>query len=360
MADSLVPDVSGGTAPSAPLEGRVAVGTATLADVAREAGVSVATASRVLNPGVRKVAEEYRDRVLAAATRLDYTANLAAQATARGLSTTVTLLLPDITDPYFSMIAAGVSEAAEEAGLVTTMALTHRDAEREVHLVRTLRGQRPQVMVLAGSRESSGHMATELARELEAYVGIGGRPVFLSQSTTPYPAIDFRNSQAARQLAEAVVGLGYRRPMILGGPSELVTTQERATGLREGAEAAGVPIPDDRLVPCDLSRDGGYAAITSLADDVLRSVDIVLAISDVIAIGAMTALRERGLRVPEDIAVAGFDDVPAARDTVPALTTVRLPLVEAGRAAVHAALQSELPPASLSGTVVLRDSTPPR
>jgi LacI family transcriptional regulator len=336
------------------------MGTATLADVAREAGVSVATASRVLNPGVRKVAEEYRDRVLAAAARLDYTANLAAQATARGLSSTVTLLLPDITDPYFSMIAAGVSEAAEEAGLMTTIALTRRDPAREVQLVRTLRGQRPQVMVLAGSRQLSGHLAADLSRELEAYAGIGGRPVFLSQSTTPYPAIDFRNHQAGRELATAVIGLGYRRPLILGGPAHLVTTQERCAGLRAGAEAAGVAIGDDRVIACDLSRDGGYAAASGLPRELLAESDVVFAISDVIAIGAMTALRERGVGVPDQVAIAGFDDVPAARDAVPALTTVRLPLVEAGRAAVLSALHAEEPPANLSGSVVLRDSTPSR
>ncbi len=336
------------------------MGTATLADVAREAGVSMATASRVLNGGERKVAQEYRDRVLAAAARLDYTANLAAQATARGLSTTVTLVLPDITDPYFSMIAMGVSEAAEEAGLITTMALTRRDAEREVHLVRSLRGQRPRVIVLAGSRQRSGHMNAELERELEAYVGIGGRPVFLSQSTTPYPSIDFRNEQAGRELATAVHGLGYRRMLVLGGPTGLVTTEERVAGLREGAAACGAPIPDDLVLACDLSRDGGYATIAALPEEVLEHVDLVLAISDVIAIGAMTALRDRGLRVPEDIAIAGFDDVPAARDAVPPLTTVRLPLVEAGRAAVHVALQDGRPPASLAGTVVLRESTPQR
>jgi LacI family transcriptional regulator len=333
---------------------------ATLADVAREAGVSMATASRVLNGSARKVADEYRERVLAAAGRLDYTANLAAQAIARGLSATVTLLLPDITDPYFSLIAAGVSEAAEEAGLVTTMALTRRESAREVELVRALRGQRPQVMVLAGSRETSEPTAPDLERELAAYVGLGGKPVFLSQSTSPYPSIDFDNRPAAAELATVVVGLGYSRILVLGGPPGLITTRERLAGLREGARLAGAPIDDDRIVECDFSRDGGHAAVAGLSDARLEQTDLVFAISDVIAIGAMTALRERGVRIPEDVAVAGFDDVPAARDTVPALTTVRLPLVEAGRAAVRVALGGAQPPESLAGTVVLRASTPSR
>jgi LacI family transcriptional regulator len=184
--------------------------------------------------------------------------------------------------------------------------------------------------------------------------------VFLSQSTSPYPSIDFRNRQAAGELARGLVGLGYRRFVVLGGPAELMTSRERLSGLREGAASAGVPIDDARVVECDLSRDGGHAAVAALGDDVLDDADVVVAISDVIAIGAMTALRGRGVRIPEDVGVAGFDDIPAARDTVPPLTTVRLPLVAAGRAAVRVALGHAEPPGSLAGTVVLRDSTPPR
>jgi LacI family transcriptional regulator len=340
-------------------EARV-TGNATLADVAREAGVSIATASRVLNGGTRKVAEEYRDRVLEAATRLHYTANLAAQATARGMSATVTLLVPDITDPYFSMIASGVGQAAEEAGLVTTMAVTRHEPGREVELVRALRGQRPRAIVLAGSRDASGTIPDELEDELQAYVAIGGSPVFLSQSASTYPFIDFRNRDGAAALAGELAALGYRRFLVLGGPATLLTTQERVAGLREGAAAGGAEIPDDMVVSCPLSRDGGYDAIGRIEEQVLRSADVVVAISDVIAIGAMTALRERGFRLPEDLGVAGFDDVPSARDTVPALTTLRLPLVEAGRAALRVALGQEPGEQALEGTVLVRASTPPR
>jgi LacI family transcriptional regulator len=335
-------------------------GNATLADVAHEAGVSIATASRVLNGGTRRVAEEYRARVLTAAARLRYTPNLAAQATARGMSATVTLLVPDITDPYFSLIAAGVGQAAEEAGLVTTMAVTRHDVDREVELLRALRSQRPRAIVLAGSRHASGRIATELEDELRAYVALGGRPVFLSQSTSTYPFIDFRNRAGAAALAGELVGLGYRRILVLGGPASLMTTQERVAGLREGAAAGGAPITDGWVVECALSRDGGYDAVHGLDREVLGRADVVVAISDVIAIGAMTALRERGFRLPDDLGMAGFDDIPAARDTVPALTTVRLPLVEAGRAALRVALGEEPQEQVLEGTVLVRASTPPR
>ena len=114
----------------------------TLHDVARSAGVSLATASRVLNGSTRKVAEAYRERVEAAAAELGYTANLSAQATARGTSAIIALLVADIADPYFAQIAAGVARGADEAGLVVTIAITERDPQREARLVRALRGQR--------------------------------------------------------------------------------------------------------------------------------------------------------------------------------------------------------------------------
>jgi LacI family transcriptional regulator len=358
MADSLHPPV--GPRPASGAKREVFVGMATLADVAREAGVSIATASRVLNGSARKVAEVYRERVLVAASRLNYTANLAAQATARGMTATVTLLVPDIADPYFSMITAGVSEAAHEAGLVTIVAVTHRDGAREVELVRTLRGQRPQVLVLAGSREVDRARQSELDQELEAYVGLGGMPVFISQSSTAYPTLDFRNRESARLLAAALVDLGYRSILVLGGPQHLLTSRDRLAGFREGAGGRDVAIPAERVVECELSRDGGHDAVLALPEEVLAGIDLVFAISDVIAIGAMTALRARGLEIPRDVSVAGFDDVPGAQDTLPPLTTVRLPLVAAGRTAVRIALGLEAPPELPPGEVVLRGSTPGR
>ena len=155
---------------------------ATLHDVAREAGVSLATASRSLNGSTRKVNEEYRKRVLAAAARLDYSPNLSAQAVARGTTTTVALLVADIADPYFSSIAAGVVAEADTARLIVTMAATERDHDRELELVRTLRGQRPRVMILAGSRPTTDPTEGALGEELRAYERSGGMVVLISRN----------------------------------------------------------------------------------------------------------------------------------------------------------------------------------
>ena len=183
---------------------------ATLHDVAREAGVSLATASRVLNGSARKVAESYRERVEEAAKRLGYTANLSAQATARGTSAIIALLVADIADPYFGQLAAGVARGADEAGLVVTIAITERDAEREARLVRALRGQRPQGLILAASGPRT-RTATACRAELDAFAAMGGRVVALGPGGGDVRSVAVDNTGGARALGAALTELGYGR-----------------------------------------------------------------------------------------------------------------------------------------------------
>lgn len=324
----------------------------TLYDVAREAGVSLATASRSINGSSRKVNEEYRARVLAAASKLGYTPNLSAQAVARGGSSTVALLVSDIADPYFSSIAAGVVRAAESEGLVVTMAVTERDPQREIDLVRMLRGQRPQVIVLAGSRFTDEAARPVLVDELEAFTRTGGRVVLISQQELPFDTIAIDNRGGASALATELVGLGYRGFAVLAGPQNLVTARDRVT-----AFTSALPGPA-RIVHGDFTRDGGYAAASGLN---LDGIDLVFAVNDVMAVGAMSALRARGVSVPGDVGVAGFDDIPTARDVTPALTTVSVALEDAGAASVALALGTTTDKVAVSSShVVLRDSTPRR
>lgn len=328
-------------------------GNATLYDVARAAGVSLATASRSLNGSSRKVNEEYRQRVLAAAEELGYRPNLSAQAVARGSSATVALLVSDIADPYFSAIAAGVIRAAEEQGLNVTMAVTERDASREVELVRILRGQRPRVIVLAGSRFVGADDAG-LADELRGFEASGGRVVLVSSHALPFDTVAIDNTGGAAALAAALVGLGYRGFAVLAGPADLVTARDRAS-----AFGSALPSPPVAVVHGAFSRDAGYAGMLELIDGGLDGIDLVFAVNDVMAIGALSALRDRGIDVPGRVAVAGYDDISTARDVTPALTTVRIDLEAAGAAAVALALGSPADPA-IAAQVVVRASTPGR
>ncbi|CAN5380965.1 LacI family DNA-binding transcriptional regulator [soil metagenome] len=329
-------------------------GNATLYDVARAAGVSLAKASRSLNGSARKVNEEYRQRVLAAAEQLGYTANASAQAVARGSSATVALLVSDIADPYFSAIAAGVIRAAEEQGLNVTMAVTERDAARELDLVRLLRGQRPRAIVLAGSRFTDGSGDDALAAELDAFTASGGRVVLISRHQLSFDTVAIDNTGGAAALAASLVDLGYRGFAVLAGPADLVTAQDRAA-----AFTAALPSAPLAVVHGAFSRDAGYEGMLELIDSGLDAVDLVFAVNDVMAIGALAALRDRGIDVPGRIAVAGYDDISTARDVTPALTTVRVDLESAGAAAVALAL-GDGGAVQIGAEVVLRASTPRR
>ncbi|MDH6182136.1 LacI family transcriptional regulator [Microbacteriaceae bacterium SG_E_30_P1] len=326
----------------------------TLYDVAREAGVSLATASRAINGSSRVVKDEYRERVLVAARKLGYTANVSAQAVARGSSSSVALIVSDIADPYFSAIAAGVLRAADAVGLVVTIAVTNRDAGRELELVKLLGRQRPRVMVLAGSRFTDEDDPRLLIAELDDYQSGGGRVAFISQTGLPFATVEIDNTSGARALGAAAVSLGYRRFVVLAGPEHLATARDRSAGF-----ASALPVPPVAIAHGDFTRDGGYSAMSSLLDDGLDGADFVFAVNDVMAVGALAALRDRGVPVPEQIAVAGFDDVPIASDVTPPLTTVRVALEEVGEASVAIALGADVP-APITPEVILRSSTPAR
>lgn len=334
-------------------------GAATLHDVAREAGVSLATASRVLNGSTRKVADSYRERVRSAAEKLGYTANLSAQATARGTAAIVALLVADIADPYFGQLASGVARGADEAGLVVTIAITERDPQREVKLVRALRGQRPRGLILAASRVD-GPDAAGLRGELDAFAAMGGRVVVVGPGGGEARSVAVDNRGGASALGAELARLGYREAIVVAAPEGIRTSDDRVAGFSEGFGGAGGAVREIRRV--GFTRDDGYAAAQELLAGDLSDGTLIFGISDVVAIGIMSAVRDAGRRVGDDIAVAGFDDIPTGRDVRPGLTTVRVPLEELGHRALTAATDPDWDDAepALPLEVIVRGSTPPR
>ncbi|MCD2442952.1 LacI family transcriptional regulator [Agromyces sp. SYSU K20354] len=332
---------------------------ATLQDVAREAGVSLATASRVLNGSTRTVNDKYRRLVVDAAARLDYSPNLSAQATARGMTTTVALLVADIADPYFSSIADGVVSEADREGLIVQIAATGPEPARELELVRTLRGQRPRVMILAASRHST-HAAPALSDELASFEANGGRVAIVGGNELPFRTLPVDNAAGADALARALATLGYRRFAMIAGDEGLTTSDDRLRGFAAGLEGSGLTLDSERVVRSDFTRDGGYEGMRRLVEAGLDDIELVFAANDVMAVGALAALRDAGFEPGRDLAIAGFDDIPTVRDVTPALTTVRIPLDEVGRRALRLALDDFEPAttAAVPTAVVLRGSTP--
>lgn len=332
----------------------------TLADVAVRAQVSLATASRVLNGSSRQVSPVLRQRVMAVAEDLRYRANPHAQAVARGASRLVGLVVHDISDPYFAAITAGVMRAAAARGLVVVLGTTNRDPAAELDYVATLGAQRVRALIVAGSRHRQRQHTDRLAEELSRFRAAGGSVACVSQPRLPAHTVVPQNRAAARALASALAELGHRHFAVLAGPGELVTVRDRIEGFRAGLAAAGLRLPADAVLHGDFTRDGGYAAAVALLDRGIPCT-CVFAVTDVMAVGAMAAFRDRGTQVPESLSLAGFDDISMLRDLVPRLTTVRLPLEQMGERAVELALDTDpdAPPViqQVTGEVVLREST---
>jgi LacI family transcriptional regulator len=338
-------------------------GQVTLADVARAAGVSPATASRALNGSPdRRVRPDLAARVAAAAAELGYSVNAHAQAMARGTTTTVGLIVHDIADPYAAAIASGVMAAAAERRLIVTIASTDSDPGLELTHLKALLQQRARAVILAGSRFTDPESAAAARSAVTALTAAGGRVAAIGADRLGVPAVDIDNRGGAAQLAATLCSLGYRRFAVLAGPEHLVTCEDRLAGFRDGLAHAGVELDPENVLTTQFTRDGGYVAMRELLDRGLAA-DCVFAVNDVMAVGAMAALREHGYRVGGDVALAGFDGIPTLRDIEPPLTTVRLPLPEIGRAALELALGDEADrpgprPAPVRGDVVVQASTP--
>jgi LacI family transcriptional regulator len=335
----------------------------TLQDVADRAGVSLTTASRVVNEGSRRVGPALTAAVNQAVAELGYLANLQARAVATGQSNTVGVVVHDISDPYFSSIAAGLIEVAYARDLLVCISSTSRREAGEREYVSLMRAQRARAVILIGSRSDDITARDELAAELSAFTRSGGRAVCVGQDLLGVDAITPENVAGAEALAGALAALGHRRFAVLAGPRGLLTARDRLAGFQAGLAAWSVELDPRGVVHGEFTRDGGYEALSGLLAGGFVP-DCVFAVNDVMALGALARLRAAGLTVPGDVAVAGFDDISTLRDVYPPLTTVALPLKRMGEMAASLVLSDG--PADrprvvpVPGEVILRDSTLPR
>ncbi|MGX5359952.1 LacI family DNA-binding transcriptional regulator [Kocuria sp. KH4] len=327
----------------------------TLSQVARQAGVSLATASRVLNGSDRRPAEEIAERVRLAAETLGYVANAQAQALARSTTGLVGLVVHDIADPYFSSIAKGVQRRARTHRRQLLLAAT--DGTDQLDAVSAFAAHRTDAVIMAGSRRES--IDPRLLAELERYRKNGGRVVTIGQDWLEGAgAVTIDNRSAGADLTGMLVEAGRTRFAFLGGPEDLTTAAERRAGFRAALTRAGLTAEVETAHGFD--SEGGYESVRELVARLgaegLRGLTLVAA-NDVMALGAIAALRHTGLHVPEDLWVAGFDDIPNLRDFAPGLTTVRFPLEEIGETAADIALSGDAPRVEhVVGELVRRES----
>jgi len=340
-------------------------GTVTLHDVAAAAGVSLATASRVLGGSSRTVAQEYRERVLAAAEQLRYTADASARAMRR-MSDSLALVADDLTTPSMAMVVSAMEREARTTGAFVTVSATRGNPDRQLETIRRLRALRPRALVLTSGRIDANALSGQLLAELRTYERGGGRVVVVGDTDMPFHSVKFDNHGAACLLGRHMADSGHRRIAIIAGADGQAAPTARAAGFLAGLRAGGVDASDVRIVHCAMSREGGFEAARGLVGarpgggglDVV-GLDAILAVNDVIAVGALRALREAGVAVPDDVSLTGFDDIRLAVNVTPRLTTVALPLAYAGVEAIRLALGEPGPVThvTVEGRVVVRDST---
>lgn len=298
----------------------------TIRDVARAAGVSVATVSYVLNDSAT-ISLETRQKVLQAVQELDYHPNSFARGLANKKTNTLSLLLPSarsVADPFLMQFISGVTEAAAEAGysllLVPGRPLT-------APLQELVKNRRADGLILMESEVRDARIAYLLKAEF---------PFVLFGRSLEHPNltyVDLDNQAGATMAIHHLLALGHRRIGYIGADRHLVFARLRYEGHVAALERAGVPLDRDLLLEGDLTERSGHLCMERLLG-LSSPPTAVFAASDVMAIGARRALAAAGLRVPGDVALVGFDDAPMAEYATPPLTTVRQPTLELGHEAV--------------------------
>lgn len=291
----------------------------TIGDVAQAAGVSRATVSRVLNDHPR-VDRELAARVRAVADRLGYRPNPLAQSLARGATGTVGVVVPDLTNPFFPQVLKGLAAAADPVGYQVLVADTAEDPEAEVRMVDEL-VRRVDGLVLCSPRMSGRRLAA---------LAVGRVPA-VTVNRPPAPGVEmasacFDVAAGMRAVVELLAGLGHEQICYLAGPATSWSDSER----RRVLAASRLRV---RLVSAGSTSETGSAAIAEALGGSRWRATALVAFNDQVAIGALAALRERGVAVPAQMSVTGFDDVPAAAFLDPPLTTVHHPAIELGEAA---------------------------
>lgn len=308
------------------------LGRPTLDEVAARAGVGRGTASRVVN-GSPQVSPEARAAVQQAIAELGYVPNRAARALVTQRTDSVALVVSESGDrvfaePFFAGIVRGISSELLETPMQLWLAMAQSPAERE-RVEHHLTSQHVDGVLLLSLHDEDPLPALLEQRGLPTV--LGGRPArMLRPAARPACFVDVDNTGGARQAVAYLLGRGRRRVATIAGPQDMGAGLARLAGYREAVRAAGGDVDPALIAYGDFSEDSGAAGMRQLLA-VCPDLDAVFVASDLMAFGALRALREAGRRVPDDVAVVGFDDAPIARQSDPPLTTVFQPVEEMGR-----------------------------
>jgi LacI family transcriptional regulator len=305
----------------------------TLEEIAHVAGVSRSTVSRVINnePNVRA---EVRQRVQQVVDEMGYHPNVAARSLAGQRSRILGVVIPEtvntvFVDPFFPLVLRGISDAVNAKEYFLMLSMVSRDMEEDFY-GRALRGQMLDGVVVVSARVGDP-LIPRLLHDQIPFATTGRR---LHHPEVSY--VDVDNVRGAHMAVDCLLSLGRRRIATISGPLSMVPSLDRRRGYEAALRAAGLLINEDLIAEGDFTEAGGHVAMQGLLS---QKPDAVFVASDLMAVGALRALHQAGLRIPDDVAVVGFDDAPVAAYTDPPLTTVRQPVYELGVTAVNLLLR---------------------
>ncbi len=331
----------------------------TILDVAKESGVSYSTVSRVLND-FDFVKESTREKVLAAAEKLGYVANIQARSLAGGKTQIIGLLVPGLDNDYISEITSGIDQELAHSDYDLMLYTTHRYQGKESLYVRTVANGLVDGLIFIVPHDSQ--------RYLEALPNQDFPYVLIDQIDNTYNSttVDATNWQGAYDATSYLIGLGHTRIGMITGHPKLNSAKERHDGYRAALQHHRIRYDETLVVTGDFLTRSGYTGGQQLLS-LKNPPTAIFAANDLTAFGVLEAIHQAGLRIPEDISVIGFDDIPHASLVYPKLTTVRQPLVQIGRVAVRLLLEKldnpeqEARRVTLATELVIRDScAPPR
>jgi LacI family transcriptional regulator len=329
-----------------------------LRHVAELAGVSVATASRVMSGSTHPVSERTRQRVLAAADSLSFVPNRLARALVTARSQTVGVIVHDISDPYFGDIVKGLEDGIHAEDYQLFVANSDRDPEKELKCVRAFDAYQVDAIAFAASSLRYPDYAEALQNLVASFRARGGVVVLLSDHFLEAPRVLFDNRRAAADMVAYLANRGHRRIGYIGGPADLEVSHVRLAGFNGAVAELGLDAGPEYIADGRFTVTGGGEAMAELLERV--DVTAVLAANDLMAIGATRRILSAGFAVPDDISVAGLDDIAIAEYGPVPLTTMRIPTYEIGRLGASLLLaalgQGHPADARLTGEIIERES----
>lgn len=318
---------------------------ATVKEVAERAGVSTATVSRALS-GTGSVREPVRARILEAAQELSYRPNRAARDLRVRSSRAVGVLIPDIENPFFTSLVCGIEDVLGKTDYSLLLASYNEDPDQEERRLEVFRADGVRGLIFAASRSPS-RLYTELGRAGMALVA-ASRDV----TRLPVDQVTVANQDGAYAATSHLIHLGHKRIGMINGPLELTTARDRQAGYEQALHEAGMTLDESLVMHSVFKQAGGYSAMQQLLSSA-NPPTAVFAGSNLLTLGALQAIHERHLAIPDEIAIVGFDEMPWAMSLRPPLTTVAQPAFDVGRTAAELLLARVREPSMPRRQVVL-------